>query len=44
MAGNPKLKIKINKGKLVITILNFKVEMNVIIRKAANRFNLVIKQ
>ena len=43
MASNSKLRIKINKRKPAITILDSKVEINVIIRKAANRFGLAIK-
>ena len=43
IASNPKLKIKINGRKPIITILNSKAEINVITCKAANKFNLAIK-
>ena len=43
IADSPKFKVKINEGELAITILNSRAEINVITRKAANRFGLAIK-
>ena len=44
IADSPKLRIKINRRKPAITILDSKVKINVITRKTANRFGLTIKQ
>ena len=44
MAGSSKLKVKINEGEPVITILNSGAEINIITYKAANKFSLAIKQ
>ena len=44
MVSNLKFRVKINERELAITILNFKIEINVITCKVANRFSLTIKR
>ena len=43
ITSNLKLKVKINKKKPAITILNSKAKINVITCKATNKFDLAIK-
>ena len=43
ITSNLKLKIKINEREPAMTILDSKAKINIITRKAANKFNLAIK-